>query len=250
MFQRAGGIACSAGSTERNWEVTVAPGAQALTEGAESRGGFFGEEARCEEGGYCVFQVIEGEVLVSANIVDPQLGPDDAGRIEEALRGVGSSAQASLREVERAESDIVGVECSRFLTAEEFAGQLGSEVHLIDAFGGWAIPSEVYQTVNGSRICYYASGEDEYNSQGYLTLTTLPAGAWAFAQIDAEQPVEVAGADAALSGVDEYGRSVLDVRVGLDWIRLTTFEGSGISDLAPIASTIVENFAVGRPGGE
>lgn len=250
MFQRAGGIACSSGTPDRNWEVTIAPGATALIEGAESRGGYFGEESRCEVGGYCFFQVVDGEVLVSGMVVDPSLGPDDAETIAEGLRRLGASAASSLREVEIPESAVAGVECSRFLTTEEFAGQLGSEVHVIDAFGGWSIPSEVYQTVNGSRICYYASGEDEYSAQGYLTITTLPGGAWAFDRIEGQEEVEVEGADAALSGSDELGRTVLDLRVGTDWLRLTTFEGSGLSDLAPLASMIVENFAVGRPGGQ
>lgn len=250
MFQRAGGIACSSGTSERNWEVSVAPGATALIEGAESRGGYAGEEARCEVGGYCFFQVVEGEVLVSGAVVDPALGPDDAPAIKEGLRRIGAAAAASLREVVVPESAIAGVECSRFLTDVEFGEQLGTEVHVIDGFGGWSIPAEVYQTVNGSRICYYASGDDEYSAQGYLMLTTLPGGAWAFERIEGEKPVEVAGADAALTGVDEQGRTVLDVRVGTDWLRLITFQGSGISDLAPLASTIVENFGVGRPGGQ
>ncbi|WP_431805557.1 hypothetical protein [Microbacterium paraoxydans] len=250
MFQRAGGIACSAGTTERNWEVSMAPGAAALTAGAESRGGYAGEEARCEVGGYCFFQVVEGDVLVSGAARDEALGPDDAEAIEAGLRRLGAAAAASLRDVETTESEIVGVECARLLTDVELGEELGAEVHLINQFGGWSIPSEVYQTINGSRICYYASGEDEYSAQGYLMLTSLPGGAWAFERIEGEEPVEVAGADAALTGVDEQGRTVLDVVVGTDWLRLTTFQGSGISDLAPLATTIVENFGVSRPGGQ
>ncbi|WP_101848417.1 hypothetical protein [Zhihengliuella sp. ISTPL4] len=250
MFQRAGGIACSAGTAERNWEVTILPDATEITTGAESRGGFSGEEARCEGGGYCFFQLIDGEVLVTATVVDPELGPDDTTALEDALRGLAASAVASLRTVEAPESAVAGVDCTRFLTAAELGEQIGTEVHVVDAFGGWSIPAEVYQERNGSRICYYASAEDEYAAQGYVTLTSLPGGAWAFDALEGEDEIEVAGADAALTGVDELGRPVLDLRVGGDWLRLTTFDGSGIDDLAPIAATIADDFAVTRPGGE
>lgn len=251
MFQRAGGIACSAGTTERNWEVTILPGAAETITGAESRGGFSGEEARCESGGYCFFQLVDGDVLVSATVVDPEKGPDDTATLEEGLRGLGAAAVASLREVEVPESAVAGVDCTRFLTANELAGQVGAEeVHVVDAFGGWSIPVEVYQERNGSRYCYYASEEDEYAAQGYITLTTLPGGAWAFEELEGEDEVEVEGADAALTGVDELGRTVLDLRVGGDWLRLTAFEGSGIDDLAPIGATVAEDLTVARPGGE
>lgn len=246
-FQRPGGIACSTGDDDRSWEITILPGAGAVTEGAASRGGYFGEEARCEDSGMCFFQLIEGDVLVSGLVVDEALAPADAPRIEEGLRRLGASAASSLRTVELAPSDIVGVECTRFLTADEIGASVDSEAFLIDSFGGWGIPSEVYQIVNGSRICYYAAGENEYESQGYLTITTLPGGAWAFERIEGGTAVDIEGADAALTGIDEFERPVLDVRVGPDWIRLTTFEGSGIDDLAPLAEQIVQNFTVGGP---
>lgn len=245
-FQRAGGIACSTGDDESSWEVTIVPGAQVVTEGAATRGGWFGEEARCEESGMCFFQAIEGDVLVSALVIDDELTAADAPRIDEGLRRLGAAAAATLREVELAPSEIVGVECTRFLTAAEFGDSLGTDVFLIDSFGGWGIPSEVYQVVNGSRICHYASGASEYESQGYVTITTLPGGAWAFERIDNGAAVEIEGADAALTGTDEFDRPVLDVRIGADWIRLTTYEGSGISDLSTVAEQIVENFGVGQ----
>ena len=246
-FQRPGGIACSAGDDERSWEITILPGAKTVTEGAASRGGYFGEESRCEDSGMCFFQLIDGDVLVSGLVVEPGLAAGDAPRLEEGLRRLAASAVSSLRPVEVASSEIVGVECTRFLTAEETAEFVGGEAFLIDSFGGWGIPSEVYQVVNGSRICYYAAGETEYESQAYLTITTLPGGAWAFERIEDGTAVDIAGADAALTGVDEFDRSVLDVRIGPDWIRLTTYEGSGISDLSPLAEQIVQNFTVGRP---
>ncbi|WP_136054251.1 hypothetical protein [Microbacterium sp. K24] len=246
-FQRPGGIACSTGESGRSWAITILPGAQTVTEGAASRGGYFGEEARCEDSGMCFFQLIEGDVLVSGLVIDEALAVGDEAPIEEGLRRLGASAASTLRAVEIAPSDIVGVECTRFLTADELAESLGGEAYLIDSFGGWGIPSEVYQVVNGSRICYYAAGETEYESQAFLTITTLPGGAWAFERIEDGTPVDIEGADAALTGVDEFERSILDVRIGPDWIRLTTYEGSGISDLAPLAEQIVQNFTVGRP---
>lgn len=246
-FQRAAGIACSTGDDERSWEVTIVPGAQTVITGAESRGGWWGEESRCEDNGMCVFQVVDGDVLVSGQVVDPELAADDAARIDEGLRRIAAAAVATSRAFELAPSDIVGVECTQFLTADELGEDLGTEVFLIGSFGGWGIPSEVYQAVNGSRNCYYASSESEYESQGYLTITTLPGGAWAFERIEGSTAVEIEGADAALRGIDEFDRPVLDVRVGPDWIRLTTFEGSGISDLTPVAEHVVQNFTAGRP---
>ncbi|MEZ7755574.1 hypothetical protein O5Y58_08675 [Microbacterium paraoxydans] len=250
MFQRAGGIACSAGTAEHNWEVTILPGAEETITGAESRGGYYGEESRCESGGYCFFQLVDGDVLVSATVVDPEKGPDDTAMLEEALRGLGAAAVASLREVEVSESAVEGVDCTRFLTATELAEQVDAEVHVIDAFGGWSIPAEVYQERNGARICYYASGDDEYAAQGYIMLTTLPGGAWAFDGLADGEEIAIEGADAARAGVDELRRPVLDLRVGADWLRLTTFEGSGIDDLAPIGAAIADDFSVARPGGE
>lgn len=250
IYQRAGGIACSTGDVERNWEVTMVPGAKSVTEGAESRGGWFGEYQACdisEMFDSCVVVVVEGDVLVSADIQDAGLTDASAAQVEEALRRLGVAANSSLHEFELPESEIVGVECTRFLTTDELALQLGTEVFRIEQFGGWDIASEVYEAVNGSRLCYYASGMNEYTSQNYLTITTLPAGAWAFERIEGGADVVVEGADAALTGVDEYGRPVLDLRVGPDWIRLTTVDDSGISDLTPIAEQIVRNFTVGRP---
>ena len=187
---------------------------------------------------------------MSATVVDPEKGPDDTAAFDEALRGLGAAAMASLREVDVPESPVEGVDCTRFLTATELAEQVDAEVYVVDAFGGWSIPAEVYQERNGARICYYASGDDEYAAQGYIMLTTLPGGAWAFDELEGEEAIEVEGADAARAGVDELRRPVLDLRVGADWLRLTTFDGSGIDDLAPIAATIADDFAVARPGGE
>lgn len=247
MFQRAGGIACSTGDESWNWSMTIVPGASAVTAGAAERNGYRGEESRCE-GGYCVFEIVEGDVLLSAGVHDMALeDASDAARIEEGLRRLAATAASTRRDVEYVESDIVNVECARFLTAEELAAQLGSEVVIIDSFGGWGIPAEVYHVVNGSRICYYASGPDEYEAQGHLMITSLPAGAWAFRTMEGT-PVAIEGADQAMMSTDAFGRPVLDLRIGLDWIRLAGYEnGSGAPDLTPIAEQMVQNFTVGRP---
>ncbi|MDN3442763.1 hypothetical protein [Microbacterium sp. APC 3901] len=250
MFQRAGGIACSTGDTERSWEVTIVPDAQAVISGATEREGFWGETAGCEYG-RCGFELPDGDVLLSATVVDPDLGTDDAARIEEGLRRIASSAAASVREVEYVDSDIVGAPCDRFATPEQVNAAFGvSDATLFTDFGGWGIPAEVYQVVNGSRICYFKSSGSEYEGSSYLMLTTLPAGAWAFEKLEGD-PVEVEGADAAKASTGERGENILDLRVGLDWIRMVTYDnGSGAADPVPLAETVARNLTVGHTAPE
>ncbi|MFJ4999909.1 hypothetical protein ACIP5T_17290 [Microbacterium sp. NPDC088619] len=250
MFQRAGGIACSAGDAERNWEVTIVPDAQAVIAGATERQGYWGETASCE-GGRCAFELPDGDVLLSATVVDPDLAADDSAPIEEALRGVAAAAAASAREVEYVDSDIVGAPCERFVTPEQVNAAFGvTDASLFTDFGGWGIPAEVYEVVNGSRICYFKSAGSEYEGSSYLMLTTLPAGAWAFETLDGD-PVEVEGADDARASTGEHGEGILDVRVGLDWIRFMTYDnGSGAADPAPVAETVVRNLTVGHTAPE
>lgn len=250
MFQRAGGIACSTGDMERNWEVTIVPDAQAVIAGATERQGFWGEAASCE-GGRCGFELPDGDVLLSATVVDPDLGTGDTARIEEALRQLAASAASSTREVEYVESEIVGAPCERYVTPEQVNAAFGaSDAVLFSDFGGWGIPAEVYQVVNGSRICYFKSAGSEYEGPNYLMLTTLPAGAWAFEKLDGD-PVEVEGAEAAKASTGERGENILDVRVGLDWIRFMTYDnGSGAADPAPLAETVVRNLTVGHTAPE
>lgn len=246
MFQRAGGIACSAGDTERSWEVTIVPDAQAVIAGATERQGFWGEQASCE-GGRCGFELPDGDVLLSATVVDPDLGADDTAPIEEALRRIAASAAASLRDVDYVESDIVGAPCERFITPEQVNAEFGvTDAALFSDFGGWGIPAEVYEVVNGSRICYFKSAGSEYEGSSYLMLTTLPAGAWAFEKIDGE-PVELEGADAATASTGANGEKIVDVRVGPDWIRLVTFDnGASAADPAPLAQQVVRSLTVGH----
>ncbi|MEV7800299.1 hypothetical protein AB0O14_14485 [Microbacterium foliorum] len=250
MFQRAGGIACSTGDTERSWEVTIVPDAQAVIAGATEREGFWGEGAGCEDG-RCGFELPDGDVLLSATVVDPDLGAGDTARIEEALRGIAASAASSTREVEYVDSEIVGAPCERFVTPEQVNAAFGvSDAALFSDFGGWGIPAEVYEVVNGSRICYFKSAGSEYEGSSYLMLTTLPAGAWAFEKRDGD-PVEVEGADAAKASTGEHGENILDVRVGLDWIRMVTFDnGAGAADPAPLAETVARNLTVGHTAPE
>ncbi|QDE35779.1 hypothetical protein FIV50_13865 [Microbacterium foliorum] len=250
MFQRAGGIACSTGDTERSWEVTIVPDAEAVIAGATERQGFWGEAASCEDG-RCGFELPDGDVLLSATVVDPDLGAGDTARIEDALRGIAASAASSTREVEYVDSEIVGAPCERFTTPEQVNAAFGvSDAALFTDFGGWGIPAEVYEVVNGSRICYFKSAGSEYEGSSYLMLTTLPAGAWAFEKLGGD-PVEVEGADSAKASTGEHGESIVDVRVGLDWIRMVTFDnGAGAADPAPLAETVVRNLTVGHTAPE
>ncbi len=244
-FQRAGGIACSAGDDPQYWEVTIVPDAATVIAGATERGGYYGEQRACE-GGRCGFEFRDGDVLLSASITDPTLGGQDVDRVGQARAALASRAAASIHVVEYVESDLVGMPCERFITPQDVAATVGEDVALFTDFGGWSIPSEVYQVVNGSRICYYTSAEGDMGSlRSYLGITTLPAGAWAFESQDGT-PVEIAGADAAKTSTGMHGENILDLRVGRDWIRLRTYDnGSGSSDPRPVAEKVVRNLTVG-----
>ncbi len=246
MFQRAGGIACSAGDDDRSWEVSLVPGASAVIAGATERQGYWGEQARCD--GRCTFEFPDGDVVLSATVHEPDLGDADVARMEEPMRGLVAAAAASVREVEYIDSDIVGAPCERFITEQEVSALVGEEAALFSDYGGWGIPSEVYQVVNGSRICYYTSAEGDFESiASHLMITTLPAGAWAFEATDGA-PAQIEGADAAKTSTGEYGENILDIRVGSEWIRLMTYDnGSGAADPSPLADVVVRNLTVGRP---
>lgn len=247
MFQRAGGIACSAGATfDRHWEVVLVPGATAVIAGATERQGYWGEQARCEDSG-CYFEFPDGEVLLTATVTGPGLGGADTERMDEAMRRLAASAASTLREVEYIDSEIVGAPCEKFITEQDVNTLFGvSDAGLYTDFGGWSIPAEVYEYVNGSRICYFRSSESEYEGPSYLMLTTLPAGAWAFETLEGT-PVDVEGADAAKASSGEHGENILDVRVGIDWLRFTTYDnGAGAADPAPLAAAAVRNLTVGH----
>lgn len=246
MFQRAGGIACSAGDAEAFWEVTLVPGAEAVIAGATERQGYWGEQARCEEGGYCTFEFPDGEVLLSASIHDPALTAADASSIEAALRGLLADAARSVRDIDYGDSDVVGARCERFITTAELSELLGTEVEEFTDFGGWGIPAEVYNVVNGSAHCLYTSPGSGYEVYTFLQITMLPAGAWAFERQQGDA-VAIDGADAAIASTGAHGERILDVRVGPDWIRFTTFDaGSGAADPALIATKVVRNFTIGH----
>lgn len=250
MFQRAGGIACSAGDDSSNWEVTIVPNAQVVIAGATERQGYWGEQASCE-GGYCSFEVPDGDVLVSAIVRVPGLEAEDAAGLEEAMRRLAASAAGSLREVELADSDIVGAPCERFVTAQEVNELAGaSDATLYTEFGGWGIPAEVYEYVNGSRICYFTSSGGEYEGPSYLMITTLPAGAWAFERQPGAE-AEVEGADAAKTSGGANGENVLDLRIGHDWVRIVTYDnGGGAADPRPFAEKVARNLTVGHTAPE
>jgi len=247
MFQRAGGIACSAGDESRSWEVTIVPDASTVIAGATERQGYWGEQAECGDG-RCTFEVPDGDVLLSATVSEPGIGPADTARIAESLRGLATAAASTVHDVERADSDIIGLPCDRLITAQQVDELLGvSDASLYTDFGGWGIPAEIYHVVNGSDICFFRTSASEYEGPSYLLMTTLPGGAWAF-DGQSGTPATVEGADAAKTSAGEHGESILDVRVGPDWIRVMTFDdGSGAPDPAPLAEQVVRSLTVGQP---
>lgn len=249
MFQRAGGIACSTGTAEQGWQVTAVPNADAVLAGVSARLGY---EERGEsvwyDTGRCTAVLIGGDVLFEVNVESPGLGAGDTTRVDEAIRGLAARAAATRRDVELAESVLAGAPWDRFITTDELGARVGDGVVPFVA-GGWGTESEVYSVVNGASLCFYTSSseESEYNAQSYLTITTLPAGAWAFERMTGT-PVEVEGADAALSSAGDRGTAVLDLRVGADWIRLFFPEGGVTAQsTVPIAEQIARNITVGRP---
>ncbi|WP_341933612.1 hypothetical protein MRBLWO14_002636 [Microbacterium sp. LWO14-1.2] len=243
MFQRANGIACSAGGTDRHWEVTIVPDAATVIAGATERQGYWGDMSQCSQG-VCSFEFPDGDVLLSASILEPTLGESDTARVGEVLRRLAATAAGSIHEVGYIDSDLVGAACERYITPEQVDAIVGvDDARLITAFGGWGIPAEVYHVVNGSRMCYYATAE--VGGTSYLMVTALPAGAWAYEMQDGA-PAEVEGAESAKASVGGYGENILDVRVGIDWIRLVTYDnGSGASDPRPLAEMIVRSLTVG-----
>lgn len=247
MFQRAGGIACSAGDEARNWEVTIVPDAQAVIEGATERQGYDGEQSTCGAG-MCSFEFPDGDVLLSAIVYDPALTAADSARADEAMRRLAAAAATTVHDVDQVDSDIVGAPCERFITEQQVSELVGEEAALFNDFGGWGIPAEVYQVVNGSRICYFTSaGGDLGSISSHLMITALPAGAWAFDTLTGT-PTEVEGADAAKASTGVHGESILDVRVGMDWVRVMTYDdGSGASDPSPFAAAAVRSLTIGQP---
>lgn len=218
------------------------PDAQVVIEGATERHGFWGERAECNESG-CSFEIVDGDVLLSAKITYTGQVVD-AGAAGEALRHLAESASATLHDVESVDSAIEGADCERFLTSQELAEMVGGETRIVSELGGWGIPAEVYHVVNGSKICIYTDGGDEYSGKHYFTVTTLPGGAWAFEQTPGEA-IDVEGADDAKLSTGVSGAMALDLRVGLDWIRLTTHEVDSAT-LTPIAEKVVRNLTIGH----
>lgn len=248
MFQQVGGIACTAGEeADRRWEVTIVPDAQTVIQGATERQGYWGEQAGCADG-ICTFEFPDGDVLLSATVFEPGIGADETARVDEAMRRLAAGAAATVRDVERIDSDIVGAPCERYITEQQVNEQFGvSDAMLYTDFGGWGIPAEIYHVANGAGICMYRTSAGEYEGPTYLLLTALPGGAWAFEQ-QAGTPAAVEGADAAKTSTGEHGESFLDVQVGGDWIRLVTYDdGAGAVDPTPSAESVVRNLTVGQP---
>lgn len=248
MMQRANGIACSSEGAEIQWDVVVLPDADLIVDGITDRGYEVPNGTRCEEAYGCWITIVRDDVLVTARTASPSTTADGS-RVQEVFDGLLSTALESRRDVPYIASDLAGVACERLLTPEELQERLGAPVVLVDpaSLGGWGIPAEVYNARNDSRMCMYSTGTDIYWSTTHLTITMLPAGAWAFEEMGGE-PAVVAGADEAKTSTDVYGNAALDIRVGLDWLRVTTYEsGDSAADAVALAEMIVEHFTLGRP---
>lgn len=248
MMQRANGIACSSEGAEIQWDVVVLPDADLIIDGIVDRGYEVSTGTRCEQTYGCSTTIVRDDVLVTARAASPSTTADGS-RMEEVIEGLLSAAVESRRDVPYIASDLAGVACERLLTPEELQERLDAPVVLVDpaSLGGWDIPAEVYNARNDSRMCMYSTGTDIYWSTTHLTITMLPAGAWAFEEMGGE-PAVVTGADEAKTSTDVHGNAALDVRVGLDWLRVTTYEsGDSAADAVALAEMIVEHFTLGRP---
>lgn len=259
MMQQAGGIACSAGdpvqldpnsTSPADWSIAVVPNAQAIIDGAAERGAsdIPGDGIRCYTGS-CTIELRDGDVLMTGSLRSSALVESDADRVREAMAGVLASAVATLRDFEPGQSKIAGARCETLLTAQEASEILGREVVIMDytELGGWGTAAEIYFASEGAQYCMYATGPDPYGDPTLVALTTLPSGAWAFEKLDAGSPVSLTGADAALTGVDFYGRTVLDARVGADWLRFTVPVGEDASSVTSVAEATIEHLTRGRP---
>ncbi|WP_217181179.1 hypothetical protein [Streptomyces sp. AC495_CC817] len=246
LAQRAGGIGCSAGDESAWWEVLLVPDGDVVVAGMTEKPEGWREHTACVEGS-CSAQLTAGDVVLVAKAYARGIGPGESVEFESAMRGLAERATSSIRAVEYVDSTLVGVRCERFISEEELSAHFGAEVRRLVDFGGWSVESEVYENVNGSSQCYYAEPVGGvYEAAGYLRITMLPAGAWAFEGQEGT-PTTVAGADGAKESPGEHGERHLDVRLGIDWIRITTFDdGSGAPDPVAIATKIVRNFTIGQ----
>lgn len=251
MFPRSGGLACSQDDGEQLiWEIAIIPGAQLALDGLAREG--YEPFSYCDIGG-CQAIVQEGDVLVSGSVSGPTLTAADTERVDAALRRLAVLAADSQRDIEFQDSELAGVGCERLLTAAELSAAWGvrAEMETGFSFGGWGVPAHTYLVVDEAPLCYYSSAAGSYEADPYLTITGLPAGAWAFDLIEGRTPVDVPGVDVAFAGIEStppFSRPFLDLLVGADWIRLTTYdEGDGSYDLMAIAPQIVEHLATGRP---
>lgn len=252
MFQRPGGIACSSdGGDAAGWEITIIPGARLAVDGLVEHG--YTDNVTGCDGGICHVMAREGDVLVSGTIRGSSLSAADTARVDAAMLRLAGLASETQRDIEFSESELAGTTCLQLLRPEELSQAWGvhAELQIGLDFGGWGVPAHIYEIIDEAPLCYYSSAAGDYEADPYLTITGLPGGAWAFDLIEGRTPVEVPGTDAAMSGTDDmlpHARPYLDLLVGSDWIRLTTYdEGAGSRDLTAIAPQIAEYLSKGRP---
>lgn len=250
MASRAGGIACSYDGVmddvgnQSGWRIMIVPQAQSIIDalGAE---GYLDPKTECREGG-CALFARNGDALLSGEIVASGVTPDDVDEANAFAQSlVDHAAQSQEMDFTVAPSPLAGAECTDLLPPDQVSSLWGVEAEVDFRFGGWSVPAQVYVVMNGGAFCVYSSDAGSYESDLYVSITDLPAGAWALPHDDAEEEIMIAGADAAWAGTDATyeGRPFIDLDVGGDWVRLTGFSQAPGRDLAAVAEVVAENLA-------
>jgi hypothetical protein len=242
MFQRAGGVICSYDDGEVAWQVTAIPGAQAALDDLAAEGYDDHDQSSYCADASCTIIVREGDALLEARVLAPELGESDLDRVRDVVAVLATRAAETATEVDIVPSAIHEATCEQLLAPGSVTELWSVPAKIDDDFGGWGIPASVYWNRDGARACIYNEIPGSYEGEQYLTLTTLPAGRWASELPTGRSAVDVAGADGAYAGVDEYDRSFVDVVVGEDWVRVSASDRAA-EELTPVAAVVARNMA-------
>lgn len=239
--QRAMGMACNYTDGSATWEVVALPGAPALVAEMVAKGYTFPTENSSCSSDFCLVETVEGDVAISFQLSSLPLGDGAPERISELVQRTASQASSTQRGAEVVPSPIADADCTQFVTPEQLRELTGTSTQPQDTFGGWGYPAHAYHSVGGGKHCAFfdENGEGEYERDLPVMITTLPAGAWAFDQLEGRTPVEVEGADKAYTGTHPFGEYV-DILVDADWVRITTSET--VSAPMDVASTVATNL--------
>ncbi|UYO97753.1 hypothetical protein OED01_03280 [Microbacterium sp. M28] len=243
MFARAGGAVCAYDDGETSWQITASTGAQDVLDDLAANGYTDGDLApRCDDG-RCAVLVRDGDILVEATVLGPEITEGDLEPVRAALVGLAAQAAETVEPVEVAPSPIAGAACDQLLAPETLASTWDVPAQLHSEFGGWGIPAAVYWKQGGARACLYLETPGAYDGEHYLTLTTLPAGRWAAELPTGRSAVDIEGADAAYSGEEEYYDDLpfIDIVVGDDWVRVSA-PGRSMDDLMAVAPLVAANM--------